>query len=347
MLRPIIDRRLARTAAVPFALVLAATSAWAVPDGWITAKTKIELLTTDGVSGTDVDVDTRDGTVTLHGPVASEEAKALAERSARSIDGVRDVRNLLVVVPPGEREATEASDEAVRERLESALRSDPHLADVEIASVTDGTVVLEGSVDFLDAHAKALRTARTVEGVRSVESRIESPDSVGDRELREREGDDEPDAPAERSVSDAWLTTKVKLALVGSDEVSALDINVDTSGAAVTLFGRVPTPEAKTAAERVASGVEGVERVENDLEVVPEEAEEAVARGDEAIADAIEQRLADRDDLAAKEVDVGVAEGVVRLTGTISETVDRIGIIDVARSTTGVRRVIDDLTVEN
>ncbi|HEY7516085.1 MAG TPA: BON domain-containing protein, partial [Vicinamibacteria bacterium] len=58
-------------------------------DGWITTKAKIMLLTTDGVSGTKVNVDTVDGKVTLHGKVPTAAEKAKAETTVRGLDGVK------------------------------------------------------------------------------------------------------------------------------------------------------------------------------------------------------------------------------------------------------------------
>ena len=54
-----------------------------MPDSWITTKTKMALATTDGVSATQVHVDTVDGRVTLHGKVDSEAEKAKAEPVTR------------------------------------------------------------------------------------------------------------------------------------------------------------------------------------------------------------------------------------------------------------------------
>jgi hypothetical protein len=55
----------------------------AMPDAWITTKVKIALLTTENVSALDVNVDTVDGRVTLHGSVGSAAEKARAEDVAR------------------------------------------------------------------------------------------------------------------------------------------------------------------------------------------------------------------------------------------------------------------------
>src|SRR5438045_8163697 len=71
----------------------------AVSDSWITAKTKVALMTSKGISSSAINVDTVDGVVTLHGKVNSTDEKAKAESEARNINGVKEVRNLLQVVP--------------------------------------------------------------------------------------------------------------------------------------------------------------------------------------------------------------------------------------------------------
>jgi len=65
-------------AALSFTLAGAAGAAQQ-PDAWVTTKVKMSLLTTDGVSATNVHVDTIEGRVTLHGSVPTE-----ARRRARS-----------------------------------------------------------------------------------------------------------------------------------------------------------------------------------------------------------------------------------------------------------------------
>src|ERR1041384_5808669 len=86
--------------AAPLFFAAAAGGAYAAdaPDAWLTMKTKIELMTTEGVSTSDLNVDTVQGVVTLHGKVPTQSEKATAEAAARKVDGVKDVKNLLQVV---------------------------------------------------------------------------------------------------------------------------------------------------------------------------------------------------------------------------------------------------------
>lgn len=69
--------------------LFAGTGMAATPDAWITTKAKIALLTTDGVPGTAINVDTITGQVTLHGTVGSHAEKRAAEAAVRGLDGRR------------------------------------------------------------------------------------------------------------------------------------------------------------------------------------------------------------------------------------------------------------------
>jgi len=142
------------------------------PDGWVTLKTKLALMTTDNVDAWDLNVDTRDGAVTLHGKVESDAAKARAEQVARGIEGVKAVKNLLQVVPENTRDAVEDSDEVIKDNVEKALDADDTLGDVTVASVNRGVVLLGGDVETLQAHVKAVETVSKVRGVRRVSSNI-------------------------------------------------------------------------------------------------------------------------------------------------------------------------------
>lgn len=62
---------------------------------------------------------------------------------------------------------------------------------------------------------------------------------------------------------DAAITVRVKTALAADPRVSALMIDVDTQNGIVTLKGDVESEEAKSAAEEVTRGAEGVMDVVN------------------------------------------------------------------------------------
>lgn len=62
-----------------------------VTDAWITTKVKTELGITEDVTAMEIDVDTKDGMVTLSGVVDSDAEKQKAVAAAKSVKGVRSV----------------------------------------------------------------------------------------------------------------------------------------------------------------------------------------------------------------------------------------------------------------
>jgi hyperosmotically inducible periplasmic protein len=68
-----------------------------VDDGWITIKIQSQLYLEQNVRGRNVEVETRDGVVTLRGHVASDAERRLAEQIARDTDGVRRVDNQIAI----------------------------------------------------------------------------------------------------------------------------------------------------------------------------------------------------------------------------------------------------------
>ncbi len=70
-------------------------------------------------------------------------------------------------------------------------------------------------------------------------------------------------------VDNAAMTTKVKTALLADTMVKGTQINVDSDGGVVKLTGTVDTPAQVARAVEVAKGVQGVQRVENNLTSSP------------------------------------------------------------------------------
>ncbi len=63
----------------------------AVSDTWITTKVKSTLLADGATPGMDIEVETKDGVVSLSGTVTSEAEREMAINKAKDIKGVRDV----------------------------------------------------------------------------------------------------------------------------------------------------------------------------------------------------------------------------------------------------------------
>ena len=68
-------------------------------DGWLWTKTRAELATTDDLRDSTINVDVDNAVVTLSGTVATAAQKNKAAQVAKSVDGVKSVKNNLAVSP--------------------------------------------------------------------------------------------------------------------------------------------------------------------------------------------------------------------------------------------------------
>jgi hypothetical protein len=71
----------------------------ATDDAAVTAKVKGSLIADEQIKSLKIDVDTKDGQVTLAGRVANDAQKARAEQLAMNVEGVKGVRNELATEP--------------------------------------------------------------------------------------------------------------------------------------------------------------------------------------------------------------------------------------------------------
>jgi len=170
-----VSRNCVRSGLLAFALVSIAGLAGAdTKDVWITTKAKIAVLTADDVKASGINVDTVDGVVTIHGKVPNETSKQNAATAVRKLDGVKDVKNLLQVVPDSAKESVEVADDAVKDKVQAALKTDKTVDGVQVASVNKGVVLLSGKADAVDKELKAIELAWKVPGVRQVRSEIKT-----------------------------------------------------------------------------------------------------------------------------------------------------------------------------
>lgn len=142
-------------------------------DGWISSKTKLALYGDDRVSGSSINVDTKNAVVTLRGKVASEDEKKAAEEVAKGIEGVSSVKNQLQVVSAAARKAVDAKDDDITKSVKTKISKDARLKGSSVDVRADkGVVTLTGEVKDIGARVRASELARQVPGVRSVKNEL-------------------------------------------------------------------------------------------------------------------------------------------------------------------------------
>jgi hyperosmotically inducible protein len=147
------------------------------------------------------------------------------------------------------------------------------------------------------------------------------------------------------NVSDSWLTAKTKIALIADSRVPGSTVNVETQKGMVYLRGKVESDEAKKAAEEVARGIEGIQGVKNELQVVPASAKKVVEAKDDEITKQVKDRF--KNDPKFKSLEVRTDNGVVTLQGKLPSITDSARASQMAREVPGVRSVRNDTTYES
>lgn len=299
---------------VALAFVTSAAAATNAPtDAWITTKVKISLATSDQVSSMDVNVDTINGEVTLHGTVDTAAAKEAAEREARGVQGVSKVRNLLQVVPEKKQQMVEAKDDEIRSRVSKALENQPALSgsDISVQSVNKGVVLLGGTADTMSDHLTALRTARGVQGVRRVKSEVQASDELASNDLWR----DEPDA---KKAARAEAKAEAAGEEAGNDVEDAADSAANGIESAADKTGN--------AIQDTAGAVGSAAR-------------------DLYVTSMVKTKLLAEDDTPAMNINVDTQDGVVSLFGQVPSAASKAEAERIARDTAGVRSVRNQLDV--
>jgi len=111
-------------------------------DATITASVKTKMAADSTVPAMKINVDTKEGVVTLTGDVDSAATKTKAETIAKGVEGVKSVTNSLTVKPPAPTPPPVAAgnDAAIKKAIEDNLAKN---------KVTGVTVAVEGGVATL------------------------------------------------------------------------------------------------------------------------------------------------------------------------------------------------------
>lgn len=137
-------------------------------DSLLTATVQQRLLADPLLAGSSITPTVAAGVVTLSGTVASDAAKAAAEKSAKATPGVASVTNSLQVVAPATPEVP-VPDPQLEEAVSAEL--DKRYPDLTLfVQVKDGVVSLSGAVPDQSKIVEVTRTIHQVKGVKAVDT---------------------------------------------------------------------------------------------------------------------------------------------------------------------------------
>ena len=176
-----------------------------IKDGWLVMKVHSEMVDEDVLSGSDIDVDVKNGVVTLQGTVPSEAARARAIAVAKANDGVKNVVDQLKMAPAkgsnmaakadragdkAERAGEKAADKTVsatkktgraiddgwiKSKIYAQYMADWNTvlndSDIDV-DVANNVVTLNGTVKTAEAKSKAVSIAKATDGVKSVKDNL-------------------------------------------------------------------------------------------------------------------------------------------------------------------------------
>jgi osmotically-inducible protein OsmY len=145
-------------------------------DAWIAFKIHYQLLTHANVSYSDTKVDVKDGIVLLTGTANSAAQKELTGVYAKEIDGVKSVKNEIVVMaPPADAKtiAESIDDASITTQVKYALFTHKSTSALKTkVTTTNGVVVITG-VAANDAEKSLVgKLAESIRGVKSVENNM-------------------------------------------------------------------------------------------------------------------------------------------------------------------------------
>lgn len=150
------------------------------------------------------------------------------------------------------------SDTVITGKVNAKLMSEDSLKNSNIeVTTTNGVVTLKGKASNSDAKALAKRVAKSVEGVKSVDNSLKTPESSATSAQAHAAV-----TKTERAVSDSWITTQVKAEILASSVSKGFDVSVKTVHGVVVLKGVLANQDAVYHVKHIAEQVQGVKSVD-------------------------------------------------------------------------------------
>jgi len=201
-----------------------------------------------------IKIDSKDGVVTLTGTVADASHKSMAENTVASLPGVTSVDNELLI--NGEQPA-EHSDAWITMKVKTALLFHRNVSATGTTVYTkDGVVTLQGVASSMAQKELTTEYARDIDNVKEVQNNMTIAATPATQ-----------DATIGDKIDDASITAEVKSSLMSHSATSAIHTGVTTADGVVTLTGVAKNDAEKSLVTKLASDINGVTSVINNMTV--------------------------------------------------------------------------------
>ncbi|WP_115618069.1 BON domain-containing protein [Chromobacterium vaccinii] len=203
------------------------------------------------------------GTAHISGDVENDINRDLALDIARGVNGINIVKSNIVIsdhlnTQPLAPASTAIDDATITLTIRSKLYWSQTTDGLPIAVETEqGRVILRGNVDKAAARIFAGTLALSTRGVAAVDNRL----VVNGKAAAIREYETEPNGGINASLSDNWITARVKTAFLYSVGIFKENIEVRTLSGTVILSGALDTEAERNLAIELARHTRGVEHV--------------------------------------------------------------------------------------
>jgi osmotically-inducible protein OsmY len=148
-------------------------------------------------------------------------------------------------------------DATITTAIKSKYLGDEEISGLKVHVETiNGKVTLTGAVPNKHVEERAVSIAKNTNGVKEVVSKLAKEGKAG-----------EESSTAGNVIPDATVTAAVKSKYLADEEISGLDVHVETVNGKVTLRGTVPSKHAEERAVSIAKNTNGVKEVVSRLEI--------------------------------------------------------------------------------
>lgn len=142
-------------------------------DTYVTTAVGAKLASIDVDATTRIHISTEGGVVTLSGAAHDGAERAKFADAAKSVNGVKAVKDQMTIDPHAEGLRGQTSDAALAARISAAIAGQAGVNAFRVKpSVHQGNVTLTGTVPSASVHTTILQTVRGIDGVKTVTDRI-------------------------------------------------------------------------------------------------------------------------------------------------------------------------------